>query len=289
MATAGSFHYRVLIGMRRVPLHARSVVVAQTILGRACAQIELAPPEVCPENDDSEFFVAAWCKHPSFIDDEKIIFIPEPDVRIPGHALYLHADEIVLNRLPGLQYLVRIRIVEFQDWSTPPPSFDEGPGGGNLDDDDSDDSHFNGHPSMDMGGDRSHGPRTVRCTDAEDDAPHLGGRRGTTFMPRRFMLVGSIACHLGQADRSVAGPRFAHPDSRRCAVAGTAPDASPARGIVATVPEEPAAAELVAPDAAVVPSAPCEIVAQQLSSVQPHGVQEAPVLETLGPVGGPDV
>jgi hypothetical protein len=197
MATAGSFHYRVLIGMRRVPLHARSVAVAQTILGRACAQVELAPPDVCPENDDSEFFIAAWCKHPSFIDDEKIIFIPEPDMRIPGHALYLHVDETVLNRLPGLQYLVCIRIVEFQDWSTPPPSSDEGPGGGNLDDDDSDDSHFKGHPGMDMGGDRSQGPRTVRCTDAEDDAPRLGGRRGTTFIPRRFMLVGSIACRLG--------------------------------------------------------------------------------------------
>jgi hypothetical protein len=91
-------------------------------------------------------------------------------------------------------------------------------------------------------------------------------------------------------------------------VVGTAPDASPARGTVATVPEEPAAGDLVAPDdAAVVPGTPSEIVAQQLSSVQPHGVQEvvaqqlsyssvqphgvqeAPVLEMLGPVGGPNV
>jgi hypothetical protein len=289
MVTAGSFHYRVVIGMRRVPLHARSMAVAQIILGRACAQIELAPPEVCPENDDSEFFVAAWCKHPSFIDDEKIIFIPEPNVRIPGHALYLHTNEIVLNRLPGLQYLVCIRIVEFQDWSTPPPSSDEGSGGGNLDDDDFDDRHFNGHPGMDMGGDRSHGPRMVWCTDAEDDTSRLGSHRGTTFIPHRFMLVGSIACRLGQVDRLVAGSRFTHPDSRRRTMAGTAPDASPARGTVATVLEEPVAGELVAPDAAVVLSAPCEIVAQQLSSVQPHGVQEAPVLEKLGPVGGPDV
>lgn len=88
----------------------------------------------------------------------------------------------------------------------------------------------------------------------------------------------------------MAGSRFAHPDSRRRAVVGTAPDASPARGTVATVPEEPAAGDLVAPDdAAVVPGTPSEIVAQQLSSVQPHGVQEAPVLEMLGPVGGPNV
>jgi hypothetical protein len=84
LASAGLFRYRVLMGMRRVPLHARSVAVAQTILGRACTRIELAPPTAAPMDDDREFFVAAWCLHPRFIPDEKIIFIPKPDVRVPG-------------------------------------------------------------------------------------------------------------------------------------------------------------------------------------------------------------
>ena len=99
--------------MRRVPLHARSTTVAQTILGSACARVELAPPEVTPEDDDREFFVAAWCLHPRFIPEEKIIFIPEPMVR--EGPLRLRADELIQEELPRLRYLVRIRIVELQD------------------------------------------------------------------------------------------------------------------------------------------------------------------------------
>jgi hypothetical protein len=37
----------------------------------------------------------------------------------PGGAQDLHADEVVLDGLPGLCYPVSLRIVEFQDWSTP--------------------------------------------------------------------------------------------------------------------------------------------------------------------------
>lgn len=105
LASAGSFHYRVLVGMRRVLLHVRSRAVAHTVLGQVCAQIELAPLETTPADDDTEFFVAAWCLHPRFIPEEKIIFIPEPDARVPGNALTVHADVIMLNRLPGLRYL----------------------------------------------------------------------------------------------------------------------------------------------------------------------------------------
>lgn len=120
MASAGSFHFRVLVGMKHVPLHARSLAMAEHILGTACAQLELAPPELIPNDDDRELFVVAWCLDPIFIPDEKIIFISEPNARVPGNALYLDAGEAVLNKLPGLRYLVRIRIIEIQDWSTPP-------------------------------------------------------------------------------------------------------------------------------------------------------------------------
>lgn len=86
--------------------------MAQHILGAACARIDLAPPEMTPRDDDREFFVAAWCFDPIFIPDEKTIFIPEPNARVPGNALYLEADEAILNKLPGLRYPVWIRIVE---------------------------------------------------------------------------------------------------------------------------------------------------------------------------------
>lgn len=198
LAAAGSFQFRVLVGMRRLPLHARSLEVAQTILGTACAHLEIAPPGIAPVDDDHEFFVAAWCLHPCFIPDEKIIFIPEPNPLIPGAALYLQADDVVLNWLPGLKYLVCLRIVEIQDWGTPPPSDDdEGPPRLDPDEeDDSDSSNPRFHPSLDDGGDRArqHGARSVRFTNAGDNVPHLGVRRGPTFMSRCSVLVGSVQC-----------------------------------------------------------------------------------------------
>lgn len=80
----------------------------------------IAPPEIAPADDDREMFVAAWCK---LIPAEKNIFIPEPpgEALIPGEALYIQADDVVLNRLPGLRYLVRMRVVEIQDWRRTPP------------------------------------------------------------------------------------------------------------------------------------------------------------------------
>jgi len=79
----------------------------------ACANIELAPPDVTPAEDDREFFVATSCLHPRFIPDEKIIFILEPSMRVPGDALYLQVDEILHDTLPGLCYLVWLRIIEY--------------------------------------------------------------------------------------------------------------------------------------------------------------------------------
>jgi len=154
-------------------------------MGRGCAQIVPAPPEVVPVHDDREFFVAAWCLHPRLISDEESIFIPEPGARVPGDALDLRVDEPVLHGFPGLCYRVRLRIVECQDWNTPPASSEGGLVGGDPDDDNSDDSNFNRrHPGMDRCDDYTRGPRLCRFADANDDAPRLGGRRETTFMPR---------------------------------------------------------------------------------------------------------
>lgn len=199
MASGGSFRFRVLVGMRHVPLHARSTAVAQTILGSACARIELAPPEVAPVDDDREFFVAAWCLHLRFIPEEKIIFILEPSMH--EGPFYHHQEE-----LPGLRYPVRIRIVELQDWSTPEDD-DDGHGWIGDDEDDFGDSNHNGyHPGLDDGG-RSRGPQTTRFAGAGDDAPRLSHGWGPTFQSRGVVLVGSVGCPFLDNNDIVVGPR----------------------------------------------------------------------------------
>jgi hypothetical protein len=69
--------------MMRVPLHAWSASIAQTILSPACAEIDVILPCEVPEDDDHEFFVTTWCMHPCFTPNEKIIFILEPHVHSP--------------------------------------------------------------------------------------------------------------------------------------------------------------------------------------------------------------
>lgn len=125
MASGGSFRFLVLVGMTRVPLHARNVPTAQAILGPTCAKVDVVRPSDILEDDDHEFFIVAWCLHPRFIPGEVVIFIPEPRVNNPVEA---SSEE-----LPGLRYLVRLRLVAYQDWNTPPAS-PAGNDGGNGDD-----------------------------------------------------------------------------------------------------------------------------------------------------------
>ena len=125
----GRSGFMVLVGMRRAPLHARNATTAQTILGHACAEVDVVRPSDVPADDDREFFVTAWCLHPRFIPDEQVVFIPEPRILSPVEA--------TLTVLPGLRYLVRLRLVAFQDWNAPPASpADDGHGGGDADEDD---------------------------------------------------------------------------------------------------------------------------------------------------------
>lgn len=59
MASGGSFMYRVLVGMIRVPLHAQLASTAQTILGPPCAEVDVVWPSDVLDDDRREFFVAA--------------------------------------------------------------------------------------------------------------------------------------------------------------------------------------------------------------------------------------
>lgn len=70
-------------------------------------------PSDVPPDDARELFATAWCLHPHFIPDEQVIFIPE--LRILGPV------EAAAAELPGLRYLVRIRVVAFQDGGATSP------------------------------------------------------------------------------------------------------------------------------------------------------------------------
>lgn len=89
-----------------------------------------------------------------------MVVIPEP--RSPN------ITDAERTEVPGLRYLVRLRLVAFQDWSTPPPSPDgrDGDDGAGGDGDDDGADRANGHaPGAD---DKPHGPTP------EDD--YSGGR-----------------------------------------------------------------------------------------------------------------
>lgn len=146
MASAATFRHRVLVGMRRAPLHARSAATAQAILGPACAEVDVVRPSDVPDDDDREFFITAWYADPRFIPDGQVLFIPEPRVLSP--------EEAARSMLSGFRYFVRLRLIAHQDWNTPPasPADDGGDGG---DDDDAGDGPDGRHDSADGRGGQS--------------------------------------------------------------------------------------------------------------------------------------
>ncbi|CAD6247774.1 unnamed protein product [Miscanthus lutarioriparius] len=177
MASAGAFRYRVLVGMKGIPTHARSSDTAQTILGSSSAWVEITNPDALVDPDDErELFVAAWCAHPDMA-------IPEPEEEHDGGSpLYLRPWEIIHDEVPALRYLLRLRIVEFQDWHTPPPSSDDEMYNAGDDDEDRDNSNYNGfHPGFSGDGSRSR-PRTTRF--GRDSDPALGKGSGPAFRAR---------------------------------------------------------------------------------------------------------
>jgi hypothetical protein len=183
MGSAGAFRFRVLVGMKGIPSHARSKETAQAILGPSCTNVDIANNEALTDpNDECVLFVAAWCAHPDLIHDEMIITVLEPEEEHDGDPpLYLLSHEIIHNEVPALRYLVRLRLIEFQDWHTPSMSSNEGMDFGG-EDSDSGDSNYNGyHPGF-GGGSGGARPRTMRFGGM--DEPRLGRGSGPTFWAR---------------------------------------------------------------------------------------------------------
>ena len=137
------------------------------------------------------------CADPDLIPDQKLMAIPEP---LPEHdggpPLFLRPWEIIHDEVPALRYLVRIRLVEFQDWHTPPPSSDDEAPFGEGGDSDSGDSNFNGyHPGYepDDGNGGGRRPRTTSFGGATD--PRLGPGSGPACRPcGRAIQVGEVMC-----------------------------------------------------------------------------------------------
>jgi len=82
MGSADTFHYKVLVGMKGISVHARSTEVAQIIHGSSGVKAEIANHEAI-----SELLVAAWCTHPDLIPDEKIMVVLEPEEEHDGGPL----------------------------------------------------------------------------------------------------------------------------------------------------------------------------------------------------------
>ena len=175
MASADSFRFRVLLALRRVPLHVRSAATAQTILGSCCSDVQLTDLRDTPKDDDTEFFVVAWCWHPGFIDKAHIIFVPEP-------RLFEDRDSA-----PGLRYLVRVRVVAVQDASEAPspPSPGNPSVGGDVNQNDRDDD-----------ADFDHWPSPKRNDSDRDswDSNYNGVHPGMDCVA---VMVGGVSCPLG--------------------------------------------------------------------------------------------
>jgi hypothetical protein len=194
--------------MKGISSHAHSAEVVQSILGSSSAKVEIADPEAINDPDDErELFIATWCAQLNLIPDEMIMAIPEPkEEHNGGPLLFLRSWEIIHSEVPALRYLVRLRLVEFQDWHTPPPSNDDDFYGGRGSDTDSGDSNYNGYwpgfTDSDGAGVRS---RTTRF--GGDGDPSLGRGSGPSFQPRQHESI----IRVGQFCCPVVSPRGAIP------------------------------------------------------------------------------
>lgn len=187
-----------VVALSRVPLHAQNLDLAQTVLGSSCAKVELSQFRDVPPEDDREFFVSAWRWHPNLIQEERIIFIPEP--HIPG--------VVMDDRLPGLRYLVRVRLVAYQDWNTSPGSPD---GGGPDDGAGGDDGGAGGDADNTMeDGEVEDWPTPRRDSEdnGSDDSNHNNYHPGMghclpAVVPPSVQ-IGDFSCPLGQRRKARA-------------------------------------------------------------------------------------
>lgn len=161
-ASLTSLRFRVLVELRGIPTHARSVDTAQVILASACSDLMEAPVHLAG-NNMAALFVACWCLHLDIIPKEKLIFIPEPPAPCVECGLFLKPHELNHSKHDGLWYNISINIIEVQDWTVYSDSSDDGTPPNNYDN--SKDEDYLGFRQRS----RKHPwPRKTRFTDAAD-------------------------------------------------------------------------------------------------------------------------
>ena len=156
-----------MLALRNIPAHARNTETAQTVLGRCCTEVELTDLRDGLKEDDREFFVTAWCSNIDHIEPQKLVFIPEPRV----FSGQLDGQEQRMRR--GLHYLVRVRLVAYQNFTEQPGTLP--PADDNNEDDNADDDR--GQPDDHRAGEGSDYWPTPR-RDSEDDSPDSDPRHG---------------------------------------------------------------------------------------------------------------
>jgi hypothetical protein len=212
----------MLAGIKGLPTHDRSLDTITRLLASSCIAPKIANLEALQDQDDDrELFAAAWCAHPDLVPDEMVLAILELEQEHDGGPpLFLCPWEIIHDEVPALRYWVKIRLVEYQDWHTPPPSSnDEDPD--RDDSDDSGDSNFNGyHPGEDAG---SGGGRRRPWTSCFGNAgdPALRPGLGPACRPcgsRQTVTVGHVICPLVEPRAPMPCRLFS---GRKHAVAGS--------------------------------------------------------------------
>lgn len=130
---------------------------------------------------------------------------------MPEPELPFLVEPPIHSKLPTLRYLVRVRVVETQDWTSPPSSSDDN---SPEDTDDRNDPDW-----LDRGNRGRSGPwpRRHRFGGVGGDGaghdsgealdPQLGPGWGPTFKQASHVIVGEIPCPL----LPVAGPRSSGP------------------------------------------------------------------------------
>lgn len=158
----------MLVELRSIPAHARSINTAHIVLAPACVNLTLAPAHVVG-NDKKRLYAVAWCIHPYLVPTQKLVLIPEPEEPLEPGILFLRPEEVIHFKQDVLWYRVQVRLIEYQDW--------------NPDSDSSDDDFYNYHvDSADCGDEdypgsyRSHRrgpwPRTTRLEEGGGTGPN---------------------------------------------------------------------------------------------------------------------
>ncbi|CAD6336108.1 unnamed protein product [Miscanthus lutarioriparius] len=159
-ASAGSFRFCVLLGMRGIPSHLWNVAAAQQILGPACAGLEPAQATASQENMSE--------------------YTSSPLVRAPGPPI------------PG-----PYPIIQGHDWRTPPSTSDDEPVGDtdHSNDHGSFDGGDRGRPTRQPRrfGDGGGGGASA-SGGAANDEPRLGPGWGPTFWSAQSLIVGRFPC-----------------------------------------------------------------------------------------------